>query len=103
MATINLQTQDQMLLQPVTAPGIPPLRHGDYLSREEFEHRYNEEYVTLDPDEDGILRSRLFPGLWLDAAALINGEMAKVLAALEEGLASSEHAAFVERLQRAKP
>ncbi len=238
MAAINLQTQpDQTVLQPVTAPEIPPLRHGDYLTRDEFERRYEampeatkaeliegrvymsspvraknhgaphgkivywlvhyevftpgvivfdnsttrldgvnepqpdaqmrideslggqsqissddyiegppelavevssssalhdlkekkesyrrngvreyivwqvqdrridwfrlegEEYVTLAPDEDGILRSRLFPGLWLDVAALLNGEMAKVLAVAQQGLASTEHATFLERLK----
>jgi hypothetical protein len=40
MATGNLQTQDRVM-QPVKAHGIPPLRHGDRLSRDEFERRYN--------------------------------------------------------------
>ena len=62
----------------------------------------DEQYTTLDPDEDGIIRSGVFPGLWLDVAALLNGDMAKVLAALEKGLGTPEHVAFAEQLQRAK-
>jgi len=56
------------------------------------------EYQPLTPDERGILRSEVFPGLWLDPAALVAGDMARVLAVLHEGLASPEHAAFVGRL-----
>jgi Uma2 family endonuclease len=61
-----------------------------------------DQYVALAPDENWIIRSRVFPGLWLDVRALLNGEMAKVLAVLQQGLASPDHAAFVEKLQRAK-
>jgi len=73
-----------------------PDQRVDWFSLEE------EPYAPLAPDEDGIIRSHVFPGLWLDASALLSGEIAKVLAALQKGLESPEHAAFVERLQRAK-
>jgi Uma2 family endonuclease len=56
------------------------------------------EYVPLVPDAAGVLRSRVFPGLWLDPRAIVAGDAARVLAVLREGLASSDHAAFVERL-----
>jgi Uma2 family endonuclease len=59
------------------------------------------EYQPLAPDERGILRSEVFPGLWLDAAALVAGDMARVLTVLQEGIASSDHAAFVARLNPA--
>ncbi len=55
-------------------------------------------YVELCPDDDGIIKSETFPGLWLDAAAMLAGDLAKVVDVLEEGLATAEHAAFVERL-----
>jgi Uma2 family endonuclease len=58
------------------------------------------QYERLPPDADGILRSRIFPGLWLDPAALVRTDLAAVLAVLQQGLASPEHAAFVARLQR---
>jgi Uma2 family endonuclease len=55
-------------------------------------------YERKPPDADGILRSEVFPGLWLDAAAMIEGNPARVLAVLQQGLGSAEHAAFVARL-----
>jgi hypothetical protein len=52
------------------------------------------DYQELAPAADGLLRSGVFPGLWLDAAALLRGDMKTVLAALRRGLASPEHGAF---------
>jgi len=62
------------------------LREGDY-------HR-------LPAGSDGLLRSEVFPGLWLDAAALIAGDIATVLQKLQHGIASPEHTAFVTTLQQ---
>jgi Uma2 family endonuclease len=59
-------------------------------------------YQLLPPDADKIWRSRIFPGLWLDGAALLAGDMARVLAKLDEGLRSPEHQAFVEKLAKAR-
>ena len=58
-------------------------------------------YELLEPDEAGVLRSQVFPGLWLEPAALLAGELATVLDVLREGLASPEHGEFVERLRAA--
>ncbi|MBM3493898.1 MAG: Uma2 family endonuclease [Armatimonadetes bacterium] len=55
-------------------------------------------YEALSPDEGGILRSEVFPGLWLKADAFWERDLAGMLAVLQEGLSSAEHAAFVERL-----
>lgn len=55
-------------------------------------------YESLPPSQDGICRSEIFPGLWLDPAALIAGDMARVLAIVQQGAASPEHATFVRRL-----
>jgi len=51
--------------------------------------------------EAGHYHSEVFPGLWLDPAALLRGDGAQVLAVLQQGIASPEHAAFVARLQAA--
>jgi Uma2 family endonuclease len=59
-------------------------------------------YEPLHTDEAGVVRSEVFPGLWLDAAAMIRGDMATVLKVLADGLASSEHEAFVVNLQQTK-
>ncbi len=58
----------------------------------------NKKYQRLKPGADGIWRSRVFPGLWLDGAALLKGNMRRVLAKLQEGLDSAEHEVFVEKL-----
>ena len=55
-------------------------------------------FKDLAPSPDGIIRSEIFPGLWLDAAALSRRDQAHVLATLQQGLASQEHATFVARL-----
>jgi hypothetical protein len=60
-------------------------------------------YDRLAPGPDGIYRSEVFPGLWLDAAALVRADMARVLQVVQQGLASPEHTAFVARLQQANP
>lgn len=57
----------------------------------------DDDYADLAPDEDGILKSRVFPGLWLDPAALLSGDHAKVREVLQQGLGSAVHAEFVKR------
>ncbi len=61
-------------------------------------HLQNGNYVILQPDENGIVRSQVFPGLWLAVSALLEGDMVQVLVSLQEGLSSSEHAEFVKIL-----
>jgi Uma2 family endonuclease len=56
------------------------------------------QYERMAVDGQGLLRSEVFPGLWLDPAALVQGDLATVLAIVQQGLASPEHAAFVSRL-----
>ncbi|OWK39674.1 hypothetical protein FRUB_05564 [Fimbriiglobus ruber] len=55
-------------------------------------------YISLDPDVDGFLRSQIFPGLWLDRDALLDRNVPRVLAILQQGLASPEHGTFVAKL-----
>jgi Uma2 family endonuclease len=52
------------------------------------------EYEEIAPAADGRLKSRVFPGLWLDGPALRRRDMKAVLAALRAGLDSPEHLAF---------
>ncbi|MDB5296022.1 MAG: hypothetical protein JWO31_2005 [Phycisphaerales bacterium] len=59
-------------------------------------------FVPIPTDPDGVIRSRALPGLWLDAAALVAGDAAGLVRAAQAGLASPEHAAFVQRLQSVK-
>ena len=55
-------------------------------------------FDRLLPDADGVTRSVVFPGLWLDSAALLAGDLARVHAVLRDGLANPAHAAFVTGL-----
>ena len=54
----------------------------------------------LKADSDGVWKSRVFPGLWLDGPALVARDTAKLLATAQKGLATPAHAAFVRRLER---
>jgi Uma2 family endonuclease len=56
------------------------------------------QFELLAADADGITRSLAFPGLWLDANALLARNMARVLDVLRLGVASKEHEAFVKKL-----
>ena len=47
-----------------------------------------DEYVLLNPDEQGTICSRVFPGLWLAVSALLEGDMKTVLSVLQTGLTS---------------
>jgi Putative restriction endonuclease len=53
------------------------------------------------PNRQGVLRSRVFPGLWIDGAALLRCDSARITEVVRQGLASREHAAFVRRLRAA--
>ena len=43
-------------------------------------------YVQLEANNEGIICSEIFPGLWLDKKALLTGDLAKVLAVLQQGI-----------------
>jgi hypothetical protein len=59
-------------------------------------------YREIAPGADGILRSQVFPGLWLDAKALLNQEAARLLDLLDLGLRTPEHGEFVKKLAAAR-
>jgi len=48
---------------------------------------------------EGVYRSEVLPGLWLDAVALLRGDLLTVFQTVQRGLNSPEHAAFVRRMQ----
>ncbi|MBO1050997.1 MAG: Uma2 family endonuclease [Dolichospermum sp. DEX189] len=59
---------------------------------------YDSEYILLQPDTEGIIKSQVMPGLWLSVTALLAGDMVKVLEVLQTGLNSPEHTEFLQRL-----
>ncbi|MBW4653058.1 MAG: Uma2 family endonuclease [Kaiparowitsia implicata GSE-PSE-MK54-09C] len=57
-----------------------------------------DDYRVQSPDDQGIVRSRVFPGLWLAVSALLAGDMTTVLSRLQQGINSPEHQGFVRSL-----
>jgi hypothetical protein len=51
---------------------------------------------------DGILKAATFPGLWLHADPIFANDTTRAISALQQGLASPEHAGFVQRLAAAR-
>jgi Uma2 family endonuclease len=74
---------------------------GEYLVWRTLERRCDwfvledENYTALRPDKRGLLRGKTFPGLILDGKALLAMRAPEVLAALQRGLTSAAHKAFV--------
>ena len=48
------------------------------------------DYISLIPDERGVISSVVFPGLWLDVSAMLAGNMSQVLAVLQDGIKSRQ-------------
>lgn len=77
----------------------------EYIVWQSFENKLDwfelsdAEYQPILPDEQGIMRSHVFPGLWLNVTAFLNGDMAAVAATVQAGVQSPEHQAFVEALR----
>ena len=58
----------------------------------------NGAYELYRPTSRGVLRSRVFPGLWLDGPAFWKYDLARLLRTVERGLGSAAHRAFVNEL-----
>jgi Uma2 family endonuclease len=56
-------------------------------------------YREVEADAGGMFKSTVFPGLWLDAPALLRRDIRQVMATLQHGIETPEHAAFVQQLQ----
>ncbi|MDG4552049.1 MAG: Uma2 family endonuclease [Candidatus Contendobacter sp.] len=60
----------------------------------------DDEYQPLQPGADGLLRSRVFAGLALNSRALLDGDLARVLADQQRCQGGEEHQRFVEALRQ---
>jgi Uma2 family endonuclease len=63
-----------------------------------FDLRANRE---VQPDSDGVFRLHTFPGLWIHGEGVPSGDQ-RLMTTLEQGLATAEHAAFVDKLAAAR-
>jgi len=59
-------------------------------------------YVPQTPDATGLIKSEVFPGLWLDVPAMLRHDLATVLKRLQEGIDSAQHRDFVAQLASRK-
>ncbi len=55
--------------------------------------------TELKPDKDRIIRSIVYPGLWIHQDGLLSADSALILQVLERGLSSNEHKRFLEQLK----
>lgn len=78
----------------------------EYLVWRVYDHQFDwfrlreGKYIKLEPDQDGIIKSEIYPGLWLDVNALMEGNLAKVLEVLQQGIATKDHQDFVDNLAK---
>ena len=63
--------------------------------------RRGDHFEDLPPDPDGIYRSAVFPGLWLDAEALFARDWDSLYRAVRRGVRTRKHAEFVANWNRA--
>lgn len=76
----------------------------EYLVWQTFENRFSwfrwqaEEFVLIEPDADGVIRSETFPGLWLAVPALLSSNMIEVFNVLQAGIADPAHQRFIQTL-----
>lgn len=57
-------------------------------------------FELLPIGKDGVLRSKIFPGLWMDIEATLRRDGPEAMELLRQGLATHEHAKFVEKLRK---
>ena len=56
------------------------------------------EYIKVQPDDNSIIKSEVFPDLWLMVDALLNYDLAEVLKTVQQGLNTAEHQNFVREV-----
>ena len=58
----------------------------------------DEKYIKLQADENGIIKSEIYPGLWLDVTALLKVDLVKVLDVLKQGIDTPAHTNFCQKI-----
>jgi Uma2 family endonuclease len=91
----DLGPKSQLYLQAGVREYLTALVDEERLVRREF---HQHAWRDIPADSAGILHSRAFPGLWLDAPAMWRRDLARVLDVLGQGMASAEHAEFAQSL-----
>ena len=55
-------------------------------------------YIRLHGDDNNIIKSQVFPGLWLAIDSLLNYDLAEVIGVVQQGLNTTEHQNFVREV-----
>ena len=76
-----------------------PSRAGPRLRRSELVGDLRKHDRKLVADDRDVVRSQVFPGLWIDSAAVLARHHARAVRTLRKGLTSPEHTAFLLRLR----
>ena len=80
-----------------------PLENGDRLDSAEFLKRYQAmAWIKKAELIEGIMSSRVFPGLWLHLPSLLAMRSASVIARLQKGLKTASHRSFVAGFAKLK-
>ena len=64
----------------------------EYLVWRVYDHQFDwfrlkeDKYIKLNPEKNGIIKSKIYACLWLDVNALLKGNMAQVLEVLQQGI-----------------
>lgn len=68
----------------------------------EWYRRSNDQFELVPADAEGIIRSSVFPGLWLNCSAMLQRKGLDVMKTLNAGLADAKHAEFLQRLESSR-
>jgi Uma2 family endonuclease len=67
-----------------------------------WKHLAEDKYREIEAGPDGLLKSRVFPGLWLGPLPFWNNDLPGLAAMVQRGVATGEHAGFVRELGQRK-
>lgn len=82
----------------VTYPSkILPLENGDRII--DWFRLRDEEYIKLQPDEQNIIKSEVFPGLWLGINLILDYDLSQVIQIVQQGLATEENQEFIGKFK----
>ena len=56
------------------------------------------EYIKLQPNEQNVIKSEVFPGLWLAIDSLLEYNLAQVIQTVQQGLDTVKHRDFVTKI-----
>lgn len=56
-----------------------------------------DDVIEIETDDDGVMKSQIFPGLWFSPVHFWQGDVAGLLNCLQAGLDSDEHAAYIQK------